>query len=257
MTARPALTPDQQSSLIDPRYPRDFSVRTPDPQRLVPLIGQLCLSMDGAESGAPMTDPNTPLTTGAPWEAVALALGTQDAQALLDGWLDMATLVRTAAWYGQIAPGTYDLRNRTQAQLMDALAGYGWSAAEAGFDADGRVTLTEQKIILLRNQMWQWTHDEIGEEIYHDGGWPGPSVDPKRVYGDMSFIELDMHRVLELPIERRDDRGYIQLSDAQLASLSALHSTMLPATQVFLENVTLDLGAPELADHVRTWAEGN
>lgn len=257
MTA-PALTPEQEAALIAPRYNRLLRILTPDPQRLVPLIGRLRLELDGAESGAPMADLTAPLAGAEPWEAVAEALGTDAPQALLDGWLDMAPLVKLAALHGRIDPGTYTLRNVTPERLLEVLAGYGGMTPErAGFTPEGQVALTEAHIALQRNLQWQWTHRGTAEEVVEDGSWPGPSGDAKRVYGEMSFVELDMHRILGLPIEARTPEGYIALSETQVSELSALHLTVLAATQAFVENVTLDLSTPDaIATRAQweTWA---
>ncbi|MEJ6394911.1 hypothetical protein V8J82_16725 [Gymnodinialimonas sp. 2305UL16-5] len=255
--SRPALTDAQVDMLINPGYERESTVMTPSPERLLPLIGQLRFELDGAEAGAPMTDGQAPLVDAAPWEAVGAALGAGDPQTLLDGWLDLLPLLRLASFYGQIEPGRYRLQNTTPEAVLDRVSGYGDMTLErAGFDAEGQVMLTEPHIRLLRDVQWRWTHDEIAEDIYFSFDmWPGPAIDPKRVYGDMSFIELDMHRILNLPVEERNADGFIELSATQEQELAALHLTLLAATQAFVENVALDLAADEAQQTLRRWSE--
>jgi hypothetical protein len=251
---RPTLTREQEATLARPGYARELRLLTPDPQRLVPLIGQLRFELDGAESGAPQTDTVQPLADADPWDAVADALGTDDPQALVDGWVDLVVVLKLAAQFGQIAPGAYPLRNVTAARIQDLVSGYGDMTPErAGFDANGDVLLTPAHIRLQRNLQWQWTFDDGAEAVVARGGWPGPAADPKRVYGNMSFIALDMHRILELPIELRTPEGYIDLTETQLAEVMALHVTLQAATQVYVENVTLDLTTPEVAEVLAIW----
>ncbi|MEJ6388657.1 hypothetical protein [Gymnodinialimonas ulvae] len=251
---RPTLTSEQEAALIYPDYRRELRVLTPDPQRLVPLIGRLRLELDGAEAGAPMTDMIQPLDAGQPWEAVAEVLGTDEPQALVDGWIDLLPLLKLAALFGEIEPGLYVPRNVTPDRIVALLSGYGGVTLErAGLNADGQVMVTPAHIRLQRNLQWRWTHEDWAEATLMSGAWPGPSVDAKRVYGDMSFIELDMHRILELPVASRDADGFITLSDTQLSELGALHLTLQAATQVFIENVTLDLSTPEVAETLAQW----
>ncbi len=250
----PSLTPEQEAALSQPGYRRELRVLTPDPQRLLPLVGQLRLDIDGAEAGAPMADLSLPLTSGPPWEAVAEALGTEEPQALVDGWIDLVPLLKLAALFGEVQPGAYTPRNVTPDRILELVSGYGDMTPErAGLNAEGEVMLTPAHIRLQRNLQWRWSHEDFSEDAVWNGGWPGPATDPKRVYGDMSFIELDMHRILDLPVVSRNADGFITLSDTQLSELGALHLTLQAATQVFIENVTLDLSTREVAETLAQW----
>lgn len=252
----PDLSDAQFDRLMHPRYAALTTFEVASPTVLVPLLAELRFGWDGAESGAPMADPASPLTGGPVWDRIAAQIGTSDPDTLISAWLSMSGLLRIAGLFGQITPGIYSLRNVDADWIMQSLAGYpGMTLARAGLAADGHVTLTADQIALIRNQYWEWTHRDVAEEILEDDLWPGPAADPKRPYGDMTYIANDIHRILEWPVESRDDAGWIQISDAQEQAASDLHLTMLAAMQVFFENVTLDTQSPDVQGVVEQWAE--
>lgn len=252
----PDLNDTQFAALMQPRFEALTTFDAAAPEVLAPLLADLRFGWDGAESGAPMVDPGAPLVRGAVWDRVATQIGTSELDRVISAWLSMSGLMRLAGLFGQVEPGTYTLRNVDADWIMQAMAGYsGMTLARAGITADGQVRLSPDQISLIRNQYWEWTHFELAEEILLDTLWPGPSADPKRPYGDMSFYANDVHRILDWPIESRDADGWIQISPAQERAADDLHFTMLAATQVFFENVTLDTGSDDVVAVVEQWAE--
>jgi hypothetical protein len=80
--------------------------------------------------------------------------------------------------------------------------------------------------------------DEGGRDI-------GVEIDPKRPYGDMSYYELDMGKILGIRAEgppRPDYPEMLDFSPAQLKMLRALHEQMQPVLQVFLQHARLAPG---------------
>jgi hypothetical protein len=69
--------------------------------------------------------------------------------------------------------------------------------------------------------------------------WRGLWMNSKRPYGDMTYFELDMARILDEPVLRNEDA---RLPVAQEQRLSKLHAETLPALQVYLYHAEVALG---------------
>jgi len=104
---------------------------------------------------------------------------------------------------------------------------------------ENRVTIavTEAHLKLLRAAN---THlvDNGGRDV-------GVEIDPKRPYGDMSYFQLDMARILGVVADgspRADYPGLRDFSAPQLHGLNELHEQMEPVLQVFLQHAQLAPG---------------
>jgi len=67
------------------------------------------------------------------------------------------------------------------------------------------------------------------------GGWPGPAIDPKRPYGDMTYWYPEMATMLGWKMDKNDE-GYFETSPDQKERLGALHFTQLACAQAMLEH---------------------
>ena len=67
-------------------------------------------------------------------------------------------------------------------------------------------------------------------------------VDPKRPYGDLTYFEADMARVLGLPVGR-NERNEFQLAPEVEQEMARLHLEMEMAVQVFLRNARVKPGS--------------
>lgn len=110
--------------------------------------------------------------------------------------------------HGHLAPGTYHYDN--------PLAAIPWSAQTlpselANLATDKVVTfqLTERHLKLLRKAQWGMM-----------------MMNPKRPYGDMTAFERDMADILGEPLDEK--------------RLWKLHTEMLPALQIYLQNAKLE-----------------
>jgi len=83
-------------------------------------------------------------------------------------------------------------------------------------------SVTEEHLALLRAARWQ-------------GLW----MNAKRPYGDMTYFELDMAKLLHQPDTRTAEGG---LPEALERRLGQLHAETLPALQVFLKKAVIAAG---------------
>lgn len=210
-------------------FPEDFTVTQPH----LDLIRSLRLDWAGYEAGAPQADLANPWVLPSR-QQFATVLGTQDEAGQIDVALQMVAAITVFFRHAEIAPGRYTTSNVPLAAL--------WSAAGIPGSAPAAFDLTEELIALARALAWQWPHEDEVDTALSAGAIPGPAVDAKRPYGDMSFYALDVHRVLDWPVESRTADGYIALSEAQVDAASRLHRLMLPVAQIFVEHARLAAG---------------
>jgi len=108
--------------------------------------------------------------------------------------------------YGKLASGPYDVRL--------------WNPVDDTWQSR-HIFVTAAHLALLRNANWQCG-----------------MVDPKRPYGDMTYFEIDMARILGIPLAADgkpspdDQRRLDQLHDETLPALAAFlaHAVMAPGT---------------------------
>ena len=102
-----------------------------------------------------------------------------------------------------------------------------------------RVTIqvTEAHLKLLRAADTKLV-DNGGRDI-------GVEIDPKRPYGDMTYFEIDMARILGISAEGPPRADYPQLrefTEPQLQKFRELHEQIEPVLQVFLQHAELAPG---------------
>ena len=140
--------------------------------------------------------------------------------------------------------GEYSLKNLTYSDISKLMQGYYHSgseltAKELGFNHEGKIVITSDILKIIKGTYWEWSNSWENEELINNGYWPSVSIDPKRPYGDMTYIELDMHMILERPVIKRNKDGYIELTDDQENKLSLIHFRLLASMQTFLENARI------------------
>lgn len=209
------------------------------------LLRSTRLAWDGAERGAPMLDPDRPYGRTDLLTQLAEVFGTDDAEALGRHHVEMFCVVARALRHGSLAPGRYPLTNLRAADVRAALRGYGERSDEdLGLDPDGKVPITEDHLQLLRGIEIRWPSEhECGDRL-DAGRYPAATADPKRPYGDLTFIEVDMARILGVlpppPAQPPEGGPAIFEPSPELAlRLQRLHWQMLGTMQVFLEQATL------------------
>ena len=210
------------------------------------LIRQSVLWWDGAESGAPRLDPEKPFGKVDLFAQLgALLPGNSSEEDKAEFYASMTHALGYFVANATLKPGEYEITNLSMEDVRYLMQGYyrsdasGLTPEELGFSDSGKVVMSDEMIALVKGAYWEWSNEWENRAMLEEGWWPAPAIDPKRPYGDMSFIELDMHRILEWPVEKRDEDGYIRLTDAQQEQLSLLHLRLLAATQVFLEQAEL------------------
>ena len=112
-------------------------------------------------------------------------------------------------------------------------------------DAAETVAISEDHLALLRNIEIRWPSEWDTEERLDLGEYPAATADSKRPYGEFTFIEVDMARILGcLPPAPPD--GAFEPEPELAARLQKLHWQMLGAIQVFVENADIAPGAYDL-----------
>lgn len=140
---------------------------------------------------------------------------------------EFVDLMRVALRTGEIAPGTYQLRN------LYYIPGFKrWWPSEAIADLmdhpDISFTLTDAHVKLLRAARVGW-----------DGFMDAPGVNVKRPYGDMTYFEWDMADILGLTPDTQPDGT---LTAEWEERLGQLHAETLPALMVFLARAAFKTG---------------
>ena len=208
------------------------------------LLRHARLAWEGAERGAPMLDPQRPYGRADLLAQLGEVFGTDDADELGRRHVEMYCVLARALRHGTLAPGRYAPANLNPAEVRVALRGYGELTGEdLGLDPDGRVIFTEDHLRLLRGIEIRWPSEyECGDRL-DAGRYPAAAADPKRPYGDFTFIEVDMARILgELPPAPTEGQAVFEPSPELALRLQRLHWQMLGAMQVFLEQAVLTPG---------------
>lgn len=216
----------------------------------IALLRNMKFAWDGCESGAPMLDPKRPYGE----RDVIAQLGkvfigeAEDALALRH--IEMSIVLGKALRHGELKPGTYPMRNLTPEALRAQMAGYGddgLSDETLGLTADGSFTFTHEHAKLMKVASLEWSNRHDNEDRLDAGEYPAAAIDPKRCYGDMSWIEKDMAVALGRLSEQDAYDGDADLPKDLERHLGTLHFQMLGAIQVFVENVNLPPGTYDAA----------
>ncbi|MEM7056496.1 MAG: hypothetical protein AAF557_02805 [Pseudomonadota bacterium] len=203
------------------------------------LIRRAVLVLDRVESGAPKLSGKIPFGSNDPWGDVQRAFGTSDDTATAAALVNFTNHLTDFSERAELTPGTYAMKNITADDLRREFDWLEADDAYLGLTPDGKVIVTEDHLKLIRGIYWEWPNEYDVEDTLAFDQWPMPAVDGKRPYGDMSFYQLDAHRLLEWPVEKRTADGYIELTEQQIEHGARLHTQMLGVTQVFLERAEL------------------
>lgn len=242
----PSLDDEAINALMEPEwddlYPDDFVLTQPQ----LDLIRNARMGWNTTEMGAPMLDLYRPYFGGPTARQVELALGEDALDMEKAAFLiSMVSAFSTFFSNAKIEPGPYKLTNLDAEDIAAAAMHDQERLAWFGLNEDGTVALTQELIQLVRNLQWDWADEDDIAEVLYKGELPSPIVDPKRPYGDMSYFQLDIHRILEWRTEQKTSEGYIALTDAQELAASDLHFRTMLAAQAMIEHATIDLKAAE------------
>lgn len=220
--------------------------------RHIALLRQIRLSWDGAERGAPMLDPERPYGRPDLLAHLAEVFGTDDANTLARRHVEMFFVLARALKHGVLRPGRYALGNIGADDVRAAMQGYGGDEglgdADLGLVAEGTIAVTDEHLKLLRNIESRWPSQWECEERLESGTYPAGAADPKRPYGDFTYIEVDMARILGClpPPPDGDEPAVFEPEPALAEHLQRLHWQMLGAMQAFVENAELAPGVYDL-----------
>jgi hypothetical protein len=208
------------------------------------LLRQMRFSWEGAERGAPMLDPERPYGREDLLAQLGEAFGADDAVELARRHVEMVFVLARVLKHGALSPGRYQLSNIGASDVREAMRGYGGddgvTDTDLGLDADGHVAIRDDHLQLLRAIEIRWPSTYECEDRLRLGEFPAAAADPKRPYGDITYIEVDMARVLGVLPPRTDgDSGAFEPSPELAAHLQRLHWQMLVAIQVFAEQASL------------------
>lgn len=180
------------------------------------------------ESGAPGIDFEQPLLGGPDTLAIARrALKTSDDALAIQRLAEVCRVVPAfVASMGKLAPGRYTL----PPEMKDT-----FDFPQSGVDAQGGFTLRAEHLTMLRAAMWREAGPQELQAVLREGDrfWPMPMIDGKRPYGDASFYQIDMARLLGEPY-RLTPQGTAITEPIKDARLEQLHYETLAALQVFL-----------------------
>lgn len=192
------------------------------------LIRLLRVQWMPIESGAPGIDFEQPLLGGPDTLAAARrALKTSDDALVIQRLAEVCRVVPgfvTSA--GKLAPGRYTV----PAEMKDT-----FDFPQSGVDAQGGFRLRAEHLTVLRAAVWREAGPQELQAVLREGDrfWPMPMIDGKRPYGDASFYQIDMARLLGEPYPL-NARGTAITEAAKDARLKNLHYETLAALQVFL-----------------------
>lgn len=237
------LDPDEASGFPDGAWFGDgpFDIN----QGHLDLLRLMRFGWDSVERGAPMLDPRQPYGRADVLAQLGETFDASDDDEVARRHVEMFFVLARALRHATLPPGRYPLGNIGPADIRAAMAGYAASDTDLGLGPDGLVTITDDHLRLLRAIEIRWpSHWDCADRLAA-GQYPAATADGKRPYGDYTFIEVDMARVLgELPPNPAD--GIFE-PDAELAArLARLHWQMLAAMQVFIEQANLTAGTYSL-----------
>jgi hypothetical protein len=221
--------------------------------RHIDLMRHMRFAWEGAERGAPMLDPQQPYGRRDLIAQLRETFGSHDDQDAAKRHVEMFFVLARCLRHGHLLPGRYAFRNIDAGDVCDVMRGYGGdrglSDADLGLDADGLVTLTNEHLKLLRQIEIRWPSEWECEERLDMGAYPAATADCKRPYGDHTFIEVDMARILgRLPRPQEDEENlFFEPSEELQTHLQRLHWQMLVAMQVLVEHAELKPGSYALA----------
>lgn len=212
------------------------------------LMKHAAINWDPTESGAPTIDPACPLGSSS-MKTDVLALAHSSGLSLGDAGVQprfdrLNSTLEIALRIGVIEAGEYESPDRLFGcrSPLDAISRGNLvntdrrtSTKPAQRQARVWLQLTKEHLALLRNAMVTTT--DWADELDDADLITTPGIDPKRPYGAMTNIELDIARLLNVP--QSPEHGP---SAQERKRLLALHEDMRSALIVFLANVKLTVG---------------
>lgn len=237
------LDPDEASGFPDGAWFGDgpFDIT----QGHLDLLRLMRFGWDSVERGAPMLDPRQPYGRADVLAQLGETFDASDDDEVARRHVEMFFVLARALRHATLPPGRYPLGNIGPADIRAAMAGYAASDTDLGLGPDGLVTITDDHLRLLRAIEIRWpSHWDCADRLAA-GQYPAATADGKRPYGDYTFMEVDMARVLGKLTPNPAD-GIFE-PDAELAARFArLHWQMLAAMQVFIEQANLTAGTYSL-----------
>ncbi|MCK0120838.1 hypothetical protein MWU61_09820 [Loktanella sp. F6476L] len=203
------------------------------------MIRRMRLDWNGMESGAPQCVPSQSFTGGKAPDLIRTLIGDADDIAIAHFMVALRPALSIFMDKAELQPGTYPLSNMDADGLARTKRGLDNADTLFAITPDMTMTVTDADIALAKAAQWEWPDEDDMFSAFEAGDIAGPTVDPKRPYGDMTYIALDMHRVLGWPIEARTENGHIGISDEQEAEATRLHFRQLGTMQAFLEHATV------------------
>ena len=209
----------------------------------IALLRKARFVWETVEAGAPMLDPKRPYGERDLMRQLQAAFGDTDELRLAAGHVEMVLALAKLFQHGRLAPGAYRLGNISADDLRQAFTGYGdegrLSDEQIGLDEASRFVFTDEHRQLLKAMMPEWSNRYDNEDRMDMGEYPGAAIDPKRPYGDMSYIEIDMAKALGCLPPPPSDGSPARLPEALEERLGRLHFQMLGAVQVFVEHAEI------------------
>ncbi len=202
---------------------------------------------DGAERGAPMLDPDRPYGRADLLAQLSEVFGTDDADVLGRHHVEMCSVLARVLRHGALRPGHYASRNLQPADIRAAVRGYGdLSDADLGLDA-GQIAVEADHLQLLRGMQVRWPSPHECRDRLDTGRFPAATVDPKRPFGDFTYIEVDMARILGvLPPAPTDGPAVFEPGPELAHRLQRRHWQTAAVMQVFLEQAELAPGTYDM-----------
>lgn len=225
-SAANAAAPNGRDTIVRQVFQADLaSIRYgADHARLMRGLGVIWIPV---ESGAPGIEFEHPLSGKDTIAAAMTLLGTSDRSLATRRLAEVCRLVPAYVRdIGGLAPGRYAV----PPQRREA-----FDFPDSGVDAQGRFELRREHLTLLRAANWREAGPGELAAVLREGDafWPMPFIDGKRPYGDSSYYQIDMARLLGKPYPVSAD-GRAITDPATDARLEKLHWQTAAALQVVL-----------------------
>ena len=144
------------------------------------------------------------------------------------GEVDPQKIIELSFLFAELAPGDYEYERPESEEFEHH------PDLEEGPEV--KVFHFEEKHLKLIRSM------SVRHSYTFDDGKVLVGVDAKRPYGDLTYFEADMARVLGLPVGR-NERDEFQLTPEVEEQMFQLHLEMEVAVQIFLRNASLEPGS--------------
>ena len=192
------------------------------------LISAFRVAFIPIEEGAPGINPEFPFGDKVNVIDRALSLlGTKDRLLATRLLAESGRILPAYIERAQLAPGKY--------KVPADMAAY-FDTPGSGVAKDGSFAFSAAHATLLKGANWNVVSAEnIAEVLAMPDMWPMPYIDGKRPYGDMSYYQFEMARLLGEPYARTPDGAAVR-DKAKDERLEKLHGEMTAALQVFLAN---------------------